>query len=166
LQQAEKEDWSVEFVHLNKPEFWLPMVSYVFHGRDIFAPVAAHISTGVPLSDLGSPFVDPVRLALPQPQKTASGWLGEIIHIDHFGNIASNIRTETLALALKNKAGISVRVAGVEIKGLVNTFGEREAGELVALMGSTGNLIVSVVNGSAANLLDAKVGDRFEAILE
>jgi len=166
LELAEREGWPVEFVHLNKPEFWLHQVSYVFHGRDIFAPVAAHISIGVSLKELGTQFDDPVKLELPKPLRTANGWAGEIIHIDHFGNVASNIRTETLGDVLKNKELIRVRVAGVEIKGLVNTFGERAVGELIALMGSTGNLIVSVVNGSASDRLDVKVGDSFEAILE
>ncbi len=59
-----------------------------------------------------------------------------------------------------------MRIAGFEIKGLVNTFGERAVGELIALLGSTGNLIVSVVNGSAAGRLDAKVGDTLEVIVE
>lgn len=166
LESAEKAGLVVECVHLNKPEFWLSTVSFVFHGRDIFAPVAAHISSGIQLKDLGTQFSDPVRLELPRPHKTDSGWLGEIIHIDHFGNIASNIRTETLGLELNNKARMIVRIAGLEIRGLINTFGERPVGEIVALMGSTGNLIVSVVNGSAANRLSAKVGDSLEVIVE
>jgi S-adenosyl-L-methionine hydrolase (adenosine-forming) len=166
LERAEQEGWATEFVHLDKPEYWLPNVSYVFHGRDIFAPAAAHLAIGVPLKDLGTPFVDPVKLELPRPEKTADGWKGEVIHIDHFGNVASNIRIETLGEAIKEMNKISVRLGGVEIKGLVNTFGERAVGELIALFGSTGNLIVSVVNGSAVERLDVKVGDNFEAILE
>jgi S-adenosylmethionine hydrolase len=165
LERAEKEGWAAEFVDLNKPEYWLPNVSYVFHGRDIFAPAAAHIAIGVPLKDMGTPFDDPVKLELPKPEKTADGWKGEVIHIDHFGNVASNIRIETLGEALKEMDKISVRLGGVEIDGLVNTFGEGAVGELVALMGSTGNLIVSVVNGSAAARLNVKVGDDFEALL-
>jgi S-adenosylmethionine hydrolase len=166
LERAEKEGWETEFVHLSKPEYWLPNVSYVFHGRDIFSPAAAHIAIGIPLNDMGTPFDDPVKLELPKPEKTVQGWKGEVIHIDHFGNVASNIRIETLGEALKEMDKITVRVSGVEIKGMVNTFGEGAVGELVALMGSTGNLIVSVVNGSAAERLSAKVGDVFEAIVE
>jgi S-adenosylmethionine hydrolase len=166
LERARLEGWPVTFVQLDKPQFWLEKISYVFHGRDIFAPSAAHLASGVPLGELGTPFNDPVLLDLPRPQKTAQGWKGEIMHIDHFGNLASNIRTETLGEALKEMDKITVRVAGAEIRGLVNTFGERPVGELVALMGSTGNLIVSVVNGSAAARLNAKVGDNFEAIVE
>jgi S-adenosylmethionine hydrolase len=166
LEKAEQAGWKTEFVRLGKPEFWLSEVSFVFHGRDIFAPVAAHLSMGVPLASLGSPFEDPVRLEFPQPQKIGNGWHGEVIHIDHFGNLSANIRVEHLGDALKNKAEITVRMGGVEIKGLVNTFGERAISELIALIGSTGNLIISVVNGSASERLNAQPGDRVEVIFE
>jgi S-adenosylmethionine hydrolase len=166
LEFAEKEGWPVEFVQLTKPEFWLPRVSYVFHGRDIFSPVAAHIASGVALKDLGPAFDDPVRLELPKPNKTTNGWKGEVIHIDHFGNLASNIRSEDLGEALKSPGNISVKVDELEIHGLVNTFGERVPGELIALMGSTGNLIVSIVNGSAAAQINAAVGNPIEIFVD
>jgi S-adenosylmethionine hydrolase len=164
LERADKEGWPCAFVQLDRTEYWLSDVSYVFHGRDIFSPVAAHLANLVPLLNLGTPFNDPVRLQLPQPQRSANGWLGEVIHIDHFGNIASNIRVENLGDALQNKDIIAVKLNGVEIKGMVNTFGEREEGSVVALLGSTGNLIVSVVNGNAAVKLNVKIGDRIEAL--
>jgi S-adenosylmethionine hydrolase len=94
------------------------------------------------------------------------GWRGEVIHIDHFGNVASNIRAEHLGKALDNKANLGVRMGGIEIRGLVDTFGERAPGELIALFGSTGNLIVSVVNGSAAARLGVKIGDSLDVIFQ
>lgn len=157
LEQAEAQGWPVRFVALDQPHWWLPKVSYVFHGRDIFSPVAAHLASGVALEALGSPFQDPVRLNLPRAVQTVSGWQGEVIHLDHFGNVATNLRAEHLAGLRLNQ--VRVRLADCEIVGLVNTFGERSIGELVALFGSTGNLIVSVVNGSAAKRLNARVGD-------
>ena len=166
LEKNEQAGGSAEFVHLNDPQYWLPEVSFVFHGRDIFAPVAAHLSIGVPLKSLGLPVDDPVRLELPRPEKTKQGWRGEAIHVDHFGNVASNIMQANLGDALKSKESIVVRVGGAQVKGLVNTFGEGAVGELVALMGSTGNLIVSVVNGSAVERLAVKPGDPFEVILK
>ena len=166
LEKADRDGQFAEFVHLDKPEYWLSTISYVFHGRDIFSPVAAHLAIGVPLQMLGSTISDPVQLLLPKPQRTKSGWHGEVIHIDHFGNLASNIRVEDLGEAMKSKETITVHLGGEEIKGLVNTFGEKEPGELVALLGSTGNLIVSVVNGSASQRLNVKVGDTFEAKLD
>jgi len=165
LERAEKEDWPCKFVQLDQMKYWLSDVSYVFHARDIFSPVAAYLSNGVSLSDLGTEITDPVRLQLPQPQRISDGWRGEIIHIDHFGNLASNIRIENLGNAIQNKDKIMVKLNGFEIKGMVNTFGECTEGELVALLGSTGNLIVSVVNGNAADKLSIKVGDRIEAIV-
>lgn len=164
LEQAERTGQKTRFVHLDRPKYWLPNVSYVFHGRDIFAPVAAHLARGAQLAELGTAFDDPAHLNLPQPEKTSYGWRGEIIHVDHFGNVASNIRVEHLDEMLKTPERFVVRLGGIEIRGLVNTFGERAPGELVALLGSTGNLIVSVVNGSAQARLDARVGDPFEVL--
>jgi S-adenosyl-L-methionine hydrolase (adenosine-forming) len=165
LERAEKEGGPCKFVQLDRTKYWLSNVSYVFHGRDIFSPVAAHLANGVSLSDLGTEFTDPVRLQLPQPQRIANGWRGEIIHIDHFGNVASNIRIENLGDAIQNKDKIIVKLNDVEIKGLVNTFGEHAQGEVVALLGSTGNLIVSVVNANAADKLGVKVSDGIEVII-
>jgi S-adenosyl-L-methionine hydrolase (adenosine-forming) len=160
LQRAEQEAWQTEFVELNRNKYWLPNVSFVFHGRDIFSPVAAHLANGVPLNELGTPFTDPVQLELPTPEKTQKGWRGQVIHIDHFGNISSNIRAEHLGEAIRQKANILVHLNGMEIKGLVNTFGERPVGELIALLGSTGNLGISIVNGNAAAMLGIKLGDE------
>src|SRR6185436_14616213 len=109
--------------------YWLQNISYVFHGLDIFSPVAAHLANGVPLSELGTPFNDPVRLELPKPQATSHGWSGEVIHIDHFGNISTNIRVENMGDAMSEKQNIRVRLNGTAISGLVNTFGERPPGE-------------------------------------
>jgi S-adenosylmethionine hydrolase len=162
LEYAERSGWRVEIVHTNKPKYWLPQISHVFHGRDIFAPVAAHLASGVPLGDLGTIISDPVRLELPQPVKSDDGWDGEVIHIDHFGNISSNIRFEHLG----KPPGVRVKICGEEIEGMVETFGERHPGELVALYGSTGNLIISVVNGNAAIKLEAKVGDLVKVELQ
>lgn len=162
LEYAQRQGWPASFYHLDKPQFWLPEVSRVFHGRDIFAPSAAHLANGMELSMLGTPINDPLLLALPRPERTPEGWRGEVIHIDHFGNVASNILIEQMQGWLDQPGKLIVRLCGKEIRGLVSTFGERPSGELVALFGSTGNLIVSVVNGSAADALGAKAGDRFE----
>ncbi len=162
LEYAQRQGWTASFYHLDKPQFWLPVVSHVFHGRDVFAPSAAHLANGMDLSALGTPVNDPVLLALSHPERTPGGWRGEVIHIDHFGNVASNIMIEQLPEGVQAPEKLTVRLCGREICGLVKTFGERPSGELVALFGSTGNLIVSVVNGSAADALGAKVGDRFD----
>lgn len=160
-QAAQKQGLPIFFYHLDKPKFWLPNISHVFHGRDIFSPAAAHLASGVLLEELGTPIDDPVQLEFPEPRFSNHIWSGEVIHIDHFGNLATNIMQEHL----DNEAVLSVSICGHTIFGLVNTFGERLPGELIALFGSTGNLIVSVVNGDAARHLNAKHGDPVEVAL-
>jgi S-adenosyl-L-methionine hydrolase (adenosine-forming) len=165
LERAEQEGWQTSFVQLNERKYWLSAISFVFHGRDIFSPVAAHLANGVSLRDLGTSFTDPVRLELPKPQQADHVWRGEVTHIDHFGNISTNIRVEQLGEAMRQKDDIVVRLSGREIHGMVNTFGERPVGELVALIGSTGNLGIAVVNGNAVQLLGTKIGDAVEVVI-
>jgi S-adenosylmethionine hydrolase len=158
IERAEREQWPVRIVYLNKPEYWLPKVSDVFHGRDIFSPVAAHLAAGVSLEALGTLIDDPVRIPLPQPQRTETGIAGEVIHIDYFGNVASNIHRDHLAPLGEAK----VTLNGVTIEGIGRTFGERQPGELIALYTSTDYLMVSVVNGNGAERLKARIGDKLE----
>ena len=161
LERAEREQWLIKIVHINKPEYWLPKVSHIFHGRDIFSPVAAHLAAGVPLEDLGTPIDDPIRIPLPHPQRTEKGVVGEVIHIDHFGNVASNIHRDDL----DDLGDVSVTLNGTTIEGLVRTFGERQPGDLIALYSSTDYLIFAVVNGNGAERIKARIGDTVEVTL-
>jgi len=157
LIRAERENWPVEFVHTNKPEYWLPEISEIFHGRDIFSPVGAHLAAGVPLEQLGDVIDDPVRIDIPMPTRTAEGVEGEIALIyEYFGNIITNIRRADVG----DLGDLDVTLCGTTIEGLVRTFGERPPGTLVALFDECDYLYVSVVNGSAAARLNPKVGDR------
>jgi S-adenosyl-L-methionine hydrolase (adenosine-forming) len=161
LEHAEQSEQMVDIVHLDKPSYWLPDVSHVFHGRDIFAPIAGHLAAGVPLTELGRPINDPVILKLPQPKRTSAGLQGEIIHIDHFGNLTTNIRREHL----RDTSKLIVQLGTQQVGGLVKTFGESSVGQAVALYGSTGDLIVAIVNGNAAQSLGVKVGDPVEVFV-
>lgn len=149
------------FIQLDRPEYWLPEVSHVFHGRDVFAPVAAHLAAGVPLTALGSPIDDPVRLEIPEPVPTPDGWLGQVIHIDHFGNLSTNIS----ASHINREKEVIIKIKGEQIFGLVSTFGERPTGALIALLDSSGSLAISLVNGSASHSLGAVVGDKIELLV-
>jgi len=162
LHRIEGENKRVQFVHLNQAHYWLPEVSNVFHGRDIFAPCTAHLAAGVPLEDLGDPLKNVFRLDFPQPERFEFGYRAQVIHLDHFGNISTNVRLEHLK---GHKVG-SVHLNGFNIPGLVRTFGDRSPGDLVALFGSTGNLIISIVNGNAAQHLNASVGHVVDIRLE
>lgn len=165
LEKALSQGATAEFVWLDRDQYWRREVSHVFHGRDIFAPVAAHLASGVPLQMLGTPIEDPVVLQLPKPQRRDQWLEGEVIHIDHFGNIASNILFADLGDAREHMDLIEVQLGAMHIVGLVRTFGERPAGETIALVGSTGNVIVSIVNGNAAANLGVRVGDPFSVLL-
>jgi S-adenosyl-L-methionine hydrolase (adenosine-forming) len=155
LEEAKKRKWESKFVTADDPKYWLPEVSSVFHGRDIFSPLAAYLSRGIPLEIMGSPIDDPVLLHLPQPEQIENKIVGEVIHIDHFGNLSTNIRVEHLVQAWH----IKVHVLDHVVDGLVNTFGDSPIESIIALYSSTGNLIISEVNGSAQKRLGAKIGD-------
>jgi S-adenosylmethionine hydrolase len=150
----------VEIVHLNRPGYWLAQVSYIFHGRDVFAAVGGHLAAGIPLQNLGDPLDDPVLLDLPEPVRTKDGWRGVVMQIDTFGNLSTNLcRTH-----LRDEVVLEVRLKKTRIQGLVKTFGEKKPGELGALFDSSGKLCVCVVNGSAAARLGSRVGDAVEVI--
>jgi S-adenosylmethionine hydrolase len=158
IQDAARKAQAVEVVHLNRPQFWLPVISNVFHGRDIFAPVAAHLANGVPLADLGEHIQDPVCLKMPVPVRIQHGWRGEIVHIDSFGNLATNLRGEHL----QGRGQVEVHIGQEQIRGMVHAYGEGALGQLVTLIDSSGALAISAVNSSAENYLSAHLGDPVE----
>jgi S-adenosylmethionine hydrolase len=158
IQAARAGGQPVDVVHLNRPQYHLPEVSNVFHGRDIFAPAAAHLSTGVALEEIGTPVLDPVLLEIAEPQATPHGLRGVVMHVDSFGNLGTNIMREHLP----RERTVRVRIAGQTIPHLVRTFGDGPVGSLVALIDSSNELAVAVVNGSAAATLGAQAGDPVE----
>jgi len=158
LRRARKLGRPVEMVAPDKWQFMLPEISDIFHGRDIFAPTAAHLARGVPLSEIGAPITDPVLLDFPEPQPTGRGWLGQVDEVDHFGNLGTNIHKDQLG----GSSAWDVLVNGEIIRGLVLTFGEGKPGQLVALVDSSDYLSVNVVNGSAEQRLNARTGDTVE----
>jgi hypothetical protein len=158
-QRAQAMGLPIEIVHLTNPRYWLEDISAIFHGRDIFAPVAAHLAAGVSLSDLGPPVTDPVLIHIPQPERTTTGWRGTILHVDAFGNLSTNLERRHFS----SSPSVEIRLAEARIRGLVRTFGDGRPGELVALFDSSGMLSICVVNGNAATRLGVVIGDPLEA---
>jgi hypothetical protein len=157
---AERQKWPLEMVSLDHPEYWRSEVSPVFHGRDLFAPVGAHLANGVALTALGSLIHDPVHLNIPQPQRLENGWRCQVMTVDHFGTLQLNLtRRELDTHNLKR-----VSLAGEVIKGLSRTFGDQPTGSLIALLDSSDHLSIAVVNGSAAQRLQTGPGE--EVIVE
>lgn len=160
LRDAEKTGLPVQLTELTNTEYWLPSVSRTFHGRDIFAPVAAHLATGVSLEKLGVPFTDPVMLDIPRPKRTDKGWIAHITVIDAFGNLTTDLNADLLG----GRRNVHLQIKSAEISGIIASYGQSQPGELVAVVDSEGYLEVAVVNGSAAARLDAKLGDLVEII--
>lgn len=135
--------------------------SSTFHGRDIFAPVAARLAAGLDPAELG-PLARSVRqLHLPRPLRCADGSLrGEIIYIDQYGNLITNIRRDALERSLAAPPDkVEVRTKRRSVRGISRTYADRPEGELVALFGSSGYLEVAVNCGSAARVLGCEKGD-------
>ena len=126
--------------------------SDTFHGRDWFAPAAAMLATGMPLDGLGEELSDPVLLP-PIPWKKVGEWVvGEVVEVDHFGNLATNLPEELVRLT--GEVGIGGRWAPLQ-----RAYGEVGVGELLAYLDSDGRVEVAVRNGSAAASLGVGVGD-------
>ena len=158
LRNARRDGQPVQVVQTNKPQYWLKNVSTIFHGRDIFAAVGAHLAAGVSLEELGEIIDDPILLDLDEPRAIKGGWEGVITRVDHFGNLESNIDASRIA----DMGAVDVLVGNATIHGLVETFGEGKVGDLVAMIDSSGVIAVSVVNGSAAGHLNVSQGDSFK----
>ncbi len=148
---------TMRMVQLTNPQFWLPRVSTTFHGRDIFAPVAAHLSLGVPLDAFGEPVDQLERLPLLWANQQPDGTItGTVIHVDRFGNLQTNIRAEMLQRV--GTARLTVRIAGKQVRGLKQTYAEGARGKVIALINSAGLLEIAVREGNAARELEAGVG--------
>jgi S-adenosylmethionine hydrolase len=127
-----------EAVELTKTEFWRPQPTSTFHGRDVFGPIAGHIANGIPLSQLGRVITDPVHLSLPEPR----GLVGEVMHVDTYGNLITNIRAESLP------PRFIVRLGDFQIPQAIH-YAQVDEGTLLALVGSVGLLEISARNASA-----------------
>jgi S-adenosylmethionine hydrolase len=140
-----------EAFELSAPQYRLPAVSATFHGRDVFAPAAAHLALGVEPERFGCPVRDPVCLPWPAARRTPAGVAGEVIHVDRFGNLITSIRAGDLPLdPVVQVAGRSAPVA--------HAYGSAAAGQLIGLVGSSGRLEVAVTEGSAALVLGVDRG--------
>jgi len=162
LARAARKGWSTEFVDLDRPEYWLPELTSTFHGRDLFSPVGAHLAAGVPLSELGTPFDDPVTIPLWGAARNDDGSVaGEVIYIDDFGNAICSILPEEID-HLPVPDGVEVELCGATIEGMVGTFGDSEYGTdtLIALWDSSGYLLVSENNGTGGKVIQPQPGDQ------
>jgi S-adenosyl-L-methionine hydrolase (adenosine-forming) len=133
-------------------------VSNTFHGRDIFAPVAAWLSKSWQSSSFGDPITDFVRFALPKPKTVGNLVKGAVLRVDHFGNLITNITAEDVPALVAADGKFTIRLGNGQVSKVVQTFAQGAAGEVVGIIGSSGFLEISVNKGNAARTLAAARG--------
>ena len=151
-------------VHLTDTKYWHHPVSNTFHGRDVFTPVAAHLSLGVPPEEMGETVDNLFYLPTPQPKHQQGIITGQVIYQDVYGNLVTNIASSDLPLG----GHTEVRIGDHRISGISYTFndpGRRDDVKLVALVGSHGYLEVAVPNGSAADTLGIIRGQHLQVVV-
>jgi S-adenosylmethionine hydrolase len=148
---------SDEIVELRNQAYWRENITSTFHGRDIMAPVAAHLSLGIRLTQLGPPTTDVKFLECPEPRLDERQLIGMIVSIDHFGNLITNI--DVTHLRQLPTTEIIVRCNEQQVDGISQSYAARPGGTLIALLGSQGHLELAIVNGSAAARLGAHISD-------
>lgn len=153
---------------LSNTEYHRPPVSNTFHGRDIFAPAAAHLSLGLNPGDLGPALPELLYRPINWPTQLGDMLVGEVIYVDRFGNLVTNIRGEVLAYLGPFNSVAQVEIGERQIRGLSRTFhdasweasSQPDALPVVALVGSNGYLEIAVRDGNAAAYLGASEGEQ------
>jgi len=158
LDRADRSGIPWHAVHLNDPRYWLDQLSSTFHGRDLFAPVAAHLACGVALESTGAPVDDVVRHPPPGASRDGDDVVGEVIYIDPFGSaICSVLPDDVVHLA----GDYEVELGGAVTERTVQTFGESDLGpdHLITLWDSSGYLLVTENNGVGGRVISPAPGD-------
>jgi S-adenosylmethionine hydrolase len=146
---------------ISNPKLMLPEVSRTFHGRDIFAPAAAHLARGAAPASFGKLIHDPIRSQMLVPREAAPHtWDGAILKVDHFGNLITNLHIDRLP-ELRTRP-FRMKVGLAHIDRLALTFSETDIGELVVIVGSSGFLEISANQASAAHKLGCGAGAPVE----
>lgn len=151
-------------VMLDRPEVWrTPTPSRTFHGRDVFAPAAAHLAAGTPLDAVGSPLEALQRLHWAMPIADDQGVRGWVVHVDHFGNCVTNIQRSVLE---EHRHGRPLKciASGTILHALHDTYGQVPEGDPLLLYGSDDALEIAVRNGNASDLLGIRRGDPVQVI--
>ena len=148
-------------VEATASEYFLPEVSASFHGRDVFAPLGAHIASGVTLSDLGSDVTDRITLDIPVPETDADGAVhGTVLWCDRFGNLVTNIPASSI-----EGDGAEVFVNGRSVGAVRRTYSDVNEGVPLAMVGSFGNLEIAVCLGSARECLSLDRGASVKVVM-
>ena len=164
LWKAACENTIKRIIHLTNPAYFLDSVSHTFQGRDIFAPVAAHISKGLEdIAILGKPLTKCVEYFLPDIRRTVDSLGLTVIHIDRFGNVTLNIEQAEFKQFVQNKR-YSLTIKGTRINRTVTCYSQAPTGELFLIGSSSGYMEVALKNANAEDRLGVTLRDK--AVLE
>ena len=152
----------VQVIHLTQEAFFVKPVSQTFHGRDIFAPVAAWLSLGKLPESFGPVIDDWIRLDWPVPRRVGESLFGTVLRVDRFGNLITNISAADLARSTTATEVIEITIKGRTIRRFCRSYSEAVSNEPFAIIGSAGLLEISVRQASAAALLGAGPREEFE----
>jgi S-adenosylmethionine hydrolase len=141
-----------QVVHLTATQYFATDVSDTFHGRDIFGPVAAHLASGVEARWLGKPIEDFLKLPLPQLKAAGTMLSGEVVYVDRYGNLVTNIDLASFYALVKGKQ-YTIAAGQTTIGGISRSYVDGQPGQLLALFGCQQTLELSVNQGSAASML-------------
>lgn len=153
----EKEEL-INIIELTEERYWLQDVSQTFHGRDIFAPVAAYLAKGISVKEFGNQLQEDGLTKLPSNNfvKSEKSCIGYVKHIDRFGNIFTNIPQAHLPQKIQG------RIKSADFNGLVSSYSEAEPNKLCAIKSSNGYVEIFIKEGNAAKSTTSKVGDKVE----
>ena len=143
---------------LKNPKYFLKNISNTFHGRDLFAPVAAWIATGIAASKMGPRILKPTRLELPEAKQKNKSIKGEIIYIDRFGNATTNISAELISKTFASSDTIEIKIGKNKIDGLVTGYYQINPGQIGAILNSWNQVEVFCRENSAEKKLKLKTG--------
>ena len=155
---------AVRVRHITAEHYFLAPVSETFHGRDIFAPVAAWLAKTYQTEVFGDEISDYVRFTLPRPKPNGAALKGVVLRVDAFGNLMTNLTAEDLPASMASSGKIKLRIGNAQIEKLAQTFAQGAAGEPIAIVGSSGFVEIAVNKGHAARTLG--VGRGTEVTLE
>jgi S-adenosyl-L-methionine hydrolase (adenosine-forming) len=144
--------------HANVEHYYLQPVSKTFHGRDVFAPVAAWLSKGWQPASMGDEITDYKKFAMPRPKPTDGSLRGVVLRVDGFGNLITNFRAEDLPSKAMENGSLQMQIGSQMVNRLVETFAHGNPGEPFAYIGSNGFVEIGVNRGSASKSLAASRG--------
>jgi len=162
LAHAFDSEQHVKVFHLAEPEYFFAPLSQTFHGRDIFAPVAAWLSHGRLPKSFGAVIDDWIQLDWPAPRRVGESLFGTVLRVDRFGNLITNISPDDLACPTSTPQAIEIDIRGRTIRQLCRSYAEAASDEPFAIVGSAGLLEIAVRQASAAALLGAGPREEFE----